>query len=177
MFRLVCFLAFGSLIMMSPRSFAAADPCSHPEKIASAVTLNLVSAALAENGSFVGNFRIHAAKHSEPISIGLVKVSGGEFAFYPDTSIEYMNLSGDWQRMLALPGSFRGVTRVHVLSPGHAFTFKAALISRETATMNARGFRLLLRTNSSQLCVVSKPFVGVPARPPVETLKSISSRD
>jgi hypothetical protein len=109
----------------------------------------LVSSTLSEHGSFIGTFRIHAAKHRESISIGLMQRPAGEFAFHPDTSIEYMDLSGNWQRLLGLPRIFGSVTRVHTLAPGRDFSFNAFLMAQETATLNARGFRLLLRTNSS----------------------------
>jgi hypothetical protein len=107
---------------------------------------------------------------------GMASEARLEFAFRPDTSIEYLDLSSAWRRLLDLPGSYRSGPQLRVLPPGGSDVFKARLMTAETARLNAREFRLLLRTYNPRLCVFSVPFYGVPPRAPVLQLQSVGSR-
>lgn len=173
----VLIAALGIAVSPGDARSADEDPCDGIAGMASEARLELKGSDIDEAGAFVGTFEIENQSRQRSISVGLVGETGGDFAFRPDTSIEYLDLSSDWRRLLDLPGSYRSLPRMQVLQPGERYVFKAMLMSAETARQNAREFRVLLRTYNPRLCVFSVPFHGVPSRTPVLQLQSVGPRN
>ncbi|BCT93615.1 hypothetical protein LYSHEL_26400 [Lysobacter helvus] len=165
--RWIMLAALGIAMHPDDARAANADPCDSAAGMAAEAALELKEARL-NAGAFVGTFEIENASKTSSISVGLVSESGGEFAFRPDFSIESLDLSGQWRRLIDLPGSYRTGPAMRVLPPGGKQQFKAILMTAETARLDAREFRLLLRTYNPRLCVRSVPFHGLPPKPPVQ---------
>jgi hypothetical protein len=172
----VLIAALGIAVSPGDALSADEDPCDSVAGMASEARLELRGSDVDAAGAFVGTFEIENQSRKRSISVGLVGETGGDFAFRPDTSIEYLDLSSAWRRLLDLPGSYRSGPQLRVLPPGGSDVFKARLMTAETARLNAREFRLLLRTYNPRLCVFSVPFYGVPPRAPVLQLQSVGSR-
>jgi hypothetical protein len=166
------------VIAIAPLSAIASssgDPCQNAGSISLENRVTLQSAALNKHGFFVGTFRVdNLSKDNALMFRGTLDGSNGIIKLAePDTSIEYQDISSQWQSMLEIPGSFYSPKEERIVPPGKSLLFTAELFSADRASLSAGEFRLLIRTRKPPLCLISVPFYGLPPRPTVNQLKSV----
>jgi hypothetical protein len=157
------------------------DPCKESPQDDPSARVTLVNSTLNEHGVFHGTFKIENISQKQTLTIrgSLHKEDGVLRVDRPDISIEYLDLTNRWQRMIEIPGSYYAPKSRLSIQPGKSKLVSAPLVSAELATLNGREFRLLLRLRDSSQCLVSTPFRGLPPRPRVNQLESSgrSSKD
>lgn len=150
------------------------DPCAYIRKIESDVRAVLQSTTLDKHGIFIGQFMIDNLSKKTFVLKGNLPSNGGPIRIVrPDYSIEYLDLSNQWQERLELPCSFLGAKDERVVLPGKSLVFTVALVSAKYASKSASDFRLLIRTKNPLVCFISTPFRGYPPRPKVIRLETV----
>jgi hypothetical protein len=163
------------VLMFSPCGVAAGngDPCLDTRRSESDARIVLQTTTLDEQGIFVGKFVIENVSKKSIVIKGELPESGGQIRIVrPDYSIEYLDLSNQWQERLELPGSFLGAKGERSIPPGKSSTFTVSLMSANYGSRSANDFRLLVRTKNLSACLVSVPFRGYPPRPEVIRLET-----
>jgi len=161
------------VLLVGQSAFAAdKDPCASPDPFDRSISLVLKSARV-QGDAFYGVFELENRNLSSPIALSGSKSAEGFRIGHPEVTVEFKDLVSNWVPLPALPGTFSKPDQL-AIQPNSKNTFTVFLMSRETANLSASDFRLLVRSFSPRLCVVSTPFRAVPARTPVEGFDSSS---
>ena len=130
------------------------------------------------SGKFIGTFDLQNVSKQKQIVIGVSSsASADSFSVpYPDASVEYLDLLGQWKPLLNVPGSFLGTSMRRTVEPGKSVLVNAVLVTQDMAEKNGRDFRLILRTADPSVCLISAPFRGQSDRPAVTRLVNAAER-
>lgn len=139
------------------------------------IDMRMVSSSLdARTKTFYGVFEISNKSRASSFEYGIYPHGKYGHVAYPEAEVEFESGSGLWEQTLGLPGSFMCPPAKVRLEPGEKAFVHAQLFGVETATHNARAFRLMVRGSDHRSCVRSAPFEGLPRRPRVERLINVA---
>lgn len=142
------------------------------------VDVRMISSSLDARGKiFYGVFEIRNTSLTSSFEYGVFPHGKYGHVAYPEADVEFQSISGFWEQQMHIPGSFIGPTAKVRLAPGEKAFVRTQLFGVETATMNARAFRLLIYGSDHRSCVRSDPFEGLPRRPRVERLINVAPSD
>jgi hypothetical protein len=178
MYSLKLILAIFAMLLSPIVDAENGDPCTDIRRIESDARVVLKETALDGRNIFIGTFLIQNLSKKNIVLKGNFPASGGPIRIVrPDYSIEYLDLSNQWQQRIELPGSFLGAKDERVVPPGKSLLFTAPLVSAKYASKSASDFRLLVRTKNSTACLMSVPFRGYPPRPEVIRLETVKDAE
>jgi hypothetical protein len=84
----------------------------------------------------------------------------------PEVSVQFRDLNGQWVSFSGLTGEYITPDRMEIKARSRG-SFTVDLMSQDVANRSASDFRILVRLSRPDICVISKPFRGIPARQPV----------
>lgn len=167
-------MAIYGIMLLGLLGGQSVDPCDVPSSEAIGVEITLISSRFDKNRKiFYGTFEIKNTDINNSFKYGIFKYGKVAAVSYPNSSIEFLSLSGRWESMPNIPGSFRKPLDFVNLSNGMKMIFETQLVNASMANLNASQFRLLLRSADNKLCVHSEPFEGLPKRRVVERFQSV----
>ena len=155
-------LAF-CLLCLCSFSVQASDPC-----VAGAddqVELVLHSSRYVESKDlYYGLFRLTVpADHSD---VHLSGISRDGVLRIPriQTSIEFLDLNDQWNRLVTLPGSNIDVLDSRVVKAKSDILLEIPLFNRKVAQLSGSDLRLLIRDAKYSICIMSDAFHVMPQR-------------
>ena len=150
---------------------ADGDPCAYPEAVHQEFLFQLNRSYVTEQG-FFGVFTLE--NHS-PLTITVPghRRNTGFTIGRPETTVQFKDLTGNWEPLLSLPGSFLPRPDRLIIRPGGKETVTIYLMSADTANKSASQFRVLVRLLDPPTCITSVPYVPTPPREPVTGFESL----
>jgi hypothetical protein len=153
-------------VLVSSRPLFGRDSCDFASPGDPRASLVLKEVQLMENRRFQGKFELSNIGFKDTLVVdgGLVKG-----AFVPNQSvisIQFLDLNGRWTSLTSLIEEDITEGRLEI-KPHAGASFVVDLMSQDVANESATDFRVLVRLSHPDICLVSKPFRGNPARPPV----------
>ena len=150
--------------------FAVDDPCAYPDPIGQPFSFRLHHSYLGEYG-FFGVFELEN-RSSQAIVIPGHKGKNTFTSGRPDVTIQFKDLTSNWESLLSLPGSFLPRPDRMTIASGGKGSLSIFLMPPEVANQSASEFRVLIRLFDPATCITSAPFIPRPRRDPVTGFES-----
>ena len=162
----VCGAFFAAILLLANRSVLASDPCDFASPGDPRVSFVLKAVQLLKNGRYQGTFELSNMGFKDVLVIDGARVEGSFTPNHSAITVQFLDLNGGWTSLSSLIEEDITEGRLEI-KPHSSASFTVDLMSQDIANRSGSDFRVLMRLSHPDMCLVSKPFHGSPARQPV----------
>jgi len=155
-----------AVLLGAHRPILARDSCDFASPVSARANLILEDTQLSEQGRFLGRFELSNVGFDDPLVLRGIRAKDVFTMNDPEVSVQFRDLNGRWVSFASLTGDYISSDRMEIKVHSRG-SFMVDLMSQEDANKSASDFRILVRLSRPDICIISKPFRGIPARQPV----------